>query len=109
MHRAAYIAHAEEAVSRFWKRWPTVSNDPAFRIIKVACTIHHPLHLNDDIATTVRVSKIGGRSAGCSVLFNSGETLAAEAEIIWCAVEPDSGDALPLSEELRDWLYQYLD
>ncbi|MDO1581277.1 acyl-CoA thioesterase [Rhizobium oryzicola] len=109
MHRAAYIIHAEDALARFWLRRGSVAGDPAFRVSKVGCTIHSPLKLGQVVNRDVRVSKIGGRSAGFSVLFTVGDHLAAEAEIVWTSISPDSGDTVPLSEELRDWLYQYLD
>ncbi len=71
--------------------------------------MHKALHFGDEVKTSVRASKIGGRTAGFAILMFRGEDLGAEAEIVWSACDADSGETVPLPEDLRDWLYQYLD
>lgn len=109
MHSAAYITYAEEALARFWSARATQKTDPLFYVSKVACTIHKGLRFGDDVSTAVRVSKIGGKSAGFAILLSRGDDLVAEAEIVWTACDPLTGETLPLPEPLRDWLYQYLE
>lgn len=109
MHSAAYITYAEEALGRFWAAREPQASDPAFSVSKVGCHLHRGLHFNDAVTTSVRVSKIGGKTAGFAVLMYRGDELVAEAEIVWSACDGQSGEPVPLPEELRDWLYQYLD
>ncbi|WP_377295911.1 acyl-CoA thioesterase [Rhizobium sp. SGZ-381] len=109
MHSAAYITYAEEALARFWSARATEETDPTFYVSKVACVIHKALRFGDDVSTAVRVSKIGGKSAGFAILLFRSDALVAEAEIVWTACDPDTGEALALPETLRDWLYQYLE
>lgn len=109
MHRAAYILRAEEAVAAFWRMRPSPEGDPHFSVTKVSCTLTKILRLGDRVTMSVRVSKIGVKFAAFAVRMERDAELAAEAEIVWTASDADSGALLPLSEELRDWLYQYLD
>jgi acyl-CoA thioester hydrolase len=109
MHSAAYVTYAEEAVSRFWNARAPEAGDPAFCVAKVACSLLKPLHLGDAVEARVKVSKIGGKSAAFAVQMHRGEELAAEAEIGWSACDPQTGSPAQLPEELRDWLYRYLD
>lgn len=109
MFSAAYITHAEEALSRFWATRQPASSDPAFYVSKVSCTLLRALHFGERVECTVRVSKIGGRSAGFVIIMYRGDERVAEAEVVWTACNDESGKAVPLPEELRDWLYKYLD
>lgn len=109
MHSAAYIFYAEEALGRFWAARDPQPSDPAFSVSRVGCHLLRGLHFGDEVATSVRVSKIGGKTAGFAVLMYLGEDLVAEAEIVWSACDAETGAPVPLPEELRDWLYQYLD
>ncbi len=109
MFRAAYVSRAEEAVAEFWRRRDAQPSDPFFTIGKVTCNFHSPLKLSDVVRTTVGVSKIGGKSAGFLVRMMRGSEAVAEAEILWCACDAESREPVALPEELRDWLYQYLD
>ena len=109
MFSAAYIVHAEEALARFWDQREPLDADPAFYVSKVSCNLMRAVRFGDRIETTVRVSKIGGRSAGFSILMHRGAEQVAEAEIIWSACDRQSGAPAPLSEDLRDWLYRFLD
>ncbi len=109
MFRAAYVSRAEEAVTEFWRRRKAQAGDPFFTIGKVNCTFHFALKLGDVVQTSVGVSKIGGKSAGFLVRMLRGSEAVAEAEILWCACDPESREPVALPEELRDWLYQYLD
>ncbi len=109
MHSSAYISYAEEALFQFWAARASQASDPAFSVSRVTCQLFKALHLGDEVTTSVRVSKIGGRTAGFAILmFRNGERVA-EAEIVWSACNPETGDAVPLPEDLRDWLYQYLE
>ncbi|WP_312222290.1 acyl-CoA thioesterase [Rhizobium rhizoryzae] len=74
-----------------------------------SAAILRAVRFGDRIETTVRVSKIGGRSAGFSILMHRGAEQVAEAEIIWSACDRQSGAPAPLPEDLRDWLYRFLD
>jgi acyl-CoA thioester hydrolase len=109
MFRAAYVSRAEEAVVAFWSRRRSAENEPDFKVGKVTCTFHEPLKLDDVVETRVGVSKIGGKSAGFLVHMERDGTAVAEAEIVWIATDPETGQAVALPEDLRDWLYQFLD
>ncbi|WP_245282138.1 thioesterase family protein [Rhizobium sp. LC145] len=109
MFRAAYVARAEEAVTEFWRRRRSARSDPQFTVSKVVCTFHEPLKLGDLVETHVGVSKIGGKSAGFLVHMERDGTAVAEAEIVWTACDPESREPIALPEDLRDWLYQFLD
>jgi acyl-CoA thioester hydrolase len=109
MFRAAYIGLAEQAVTEFWHRRKPATDDPFFAVSKVTCTYHMPLKLGDLVHTHVGVSKIGGKSAGFLVRFTRGSDEVAEAEIVWSACDPETRTPAALPEDLRDWLYQFLD
>ena len=109
LHNASYLIHAEEALAAFCQGRPSVDGEPAYRLRKFACTLRHPLTLDDSVRFGVRVDKIGGKSVGFRVLLERDGEIAAEVEISWIAVDADSGDVLALPEETRDWLYRYLD
>ena len=109
MARSAYLAHAEEAVTAFWKRRPQAENDPHFRIGKIVSTFHKVLRLDDVVNMTVKVSKIGGKSAGFTVHMVRGEDAVAETEIVLSACDLETKEPVALPEEIRDWLYQYFD
>ncbi len=109
MFSAAYIVHAEEALARFWiseNRSKAIPPSMSQRSAAISCA---RFALESGSKPTVRVSKIGGRSAGFSILMHRGAEHVAEAEIIWSACDRQSGAPAPLSEELRDWLYRFLD
>lgn len=109
MRTAAYIDHAEEALARFWRFRPEVSNEPAYVVRKVSCTFYRGLK-NEEVADlVVRAAKIGGKSIGFNVAVQSGNGIAAEVEILWTAVHPSSGEPAPLPEATRDWLYSYVE
>jgi acyl-CoA thioester hydrolase len=109
MFRAAYVGHAEQAVTDLWKRRKAQKDDPSFTVGKITCTFHAPVKLGDLVHLRVGVSKIGGKSAGFLVRFTRGSDAVAEAEVVWMASDPESRDPVQLPEELRDWLYQFLD
>lgn len=109
MFSAAYITHAEEALARFWATRPAQTSDPAFYVSKIGCALMRALRFGDRVVCRVRVSKIGGKSAGFVVLMHRGEEQVAEAEVVWTACDRENGTPVPLPEDLRDWLYRYLD
>ena len=111
MFRSAYVARAEEAVAEFWKRHPASEADPHFTVGRITCSFHAPLRLDDVVRMDVHVSKIGGRSAGFLVRMvpNGGSDAVAEAEIVWMACDRQSREPVTLPEDLRDWLYEFLD
>ena len=109
MARSAYLSYAEEAVAAFWKRRPQAEGDPYFRIGKIVSTFHLVLRLDDAVKMEVKVSKIGGKSAGFTVHMLRGEQAVAEIEIVWAACDLETKEPVALPEEIRDWLYQYFD
>lgn len=109
MFRSAYVSLAEQAVAEFWSRRKPRKDDPFFVVSRITCHYHLPLRLNDAVHLHVGVSKIGGKSAGFLVHFMRGTEAAAEAEILWAASTPETHQPAQLPEELRDWLYQFLD
>jgi len=109
MSRSSYVVRAEEAVTEFWRRRKPQKDDPFFRIGKITCTFHSALKLGDVVQTHIGVSKIGGKSAGFLVHMLRGNEAVAEAEIVWMTCDPESGEPVALPEDLRDWLYQFLD
>ncbi|RWX77198.1 acyl-CoA thioesterase [Neorhizobium lilium] len=108
MFRAAYVVRAEEAVTEFWRR-RKAKDDPFFNVAKVSCTFHAPLKLADLVQAHVAVSKIGGKSAGFIVHMTRDGEAVAEAELVWIACDAKTRDPIALPEDLRDWLYQFLD
>jgi acyl-CoA thioester hydrolase len=109
MFRSVYVDRAEEAVADFWRRRKTKGEDPAFITGKMAGTFHLPLKVGDVVHTHVGVSKIGGKSAGFLVRMTRGDQPVAEIEIVWVATDREAGTSVALPEELRDWLYSFLD
>ncbi|TRL39450.1 acyl-CoA thioesterase [Rhizobium straminoryzae] len=109
MHSFAYISYAEEALADFWAAHAPDMPLPAFGVSRVGCQLHRALQVGETVTTAVRVSKIGGKTAGFSILMERGTELVAEAEIVWAACNPDTGEPIPLPEDLRDWLYKYLE
>ncbi len=109
MFRSVYVDRAEEAVTDFWRRRRAASDDPAFIVGKVSATFHVPLAIGDIIHTHVGVSKIGGKSAGFIVRMTRGDEAVAEVEIVWVAMDNEGGGSVALPEDLRDWLYSFLD
>lgn len=109
MQSFAYISYAEEALANFWAAEAPDMALPAFGVSRVGCQLHKALHVGETVTTTVRVSKIGGKTAGFSILMERDGDLVAEAEIVWAACNPETGEPIPLPEDLRDWLYQHLD
>ena len=109
MFRSVYVDRAEEAVADFWRRRRTASDDPTFVVGKVSATFHAPLAIGDIIHTHVGVSKIGGKSAGFLVRMTRGNEAVAEVEIVWVAMSRETSASTALPEELRDWLYSFLD
>jgi acyl-CoA thioester hydrolase len=109
MFHSAYIGFAEQAVTQFWDRRKPATDDPFFAVSKITCTYHVPLKLGDLVQTHVGVSKIGGKSAGFLVRFTRGSDEVAEAEIVRSACDPETRAPAALPEELRDWLYRFLD
>ena len=109
MFRAVYVSRAEDALAVFWTRRPASASDPRFTVTKVVCSFHSALHLDDVVRMNVHVSKIGGKSAGFLVRMMRGGEEGAEVEIVWTARDRDRREPVALPEELRDWLYQFLD
>ncbi|WP_353844792.1 thioesterase family protein [Rhizobium sp. CSW-27] len=109
MHSSSYVSYAEEALAEFWATHAPDMPTPAFGVSRVGCQLHKALHVGETVKTAVRVSKIGGKTAGFSILMERDNELVAEAEIVWTACNPETGEPIPLPEDLRDWLYQYLD
>jgi acyl-CoA thioester hydrolase len=109
MFRSVYIDRAEEAVADFWRRRRAPEGDPRFTVGKVAGTFHIPLQIGDGVHMHVGVSKIGGKSAGFLVRMTRGAESVAEVEIVWVAVDAETGASISLPEDLRDWLYKFLD
>jgi acyl-CoA thioester hydrolase len=109
MFRSVYIDRAEEAVAEFWRRRKSKADDPGFTTGKVAGTFHVPLRIGDVVQMHVGVSKIGGKSAGFLVRMTREGHAVAEVEIIWVALDRETGESVALPEDLRDWLYTFLD
>ncbi|MCO5731075.1 thioesterase family protein [Rhizobium sp. SSA_523] len=113
MHSFAYIAYAQEALAAFWAGRAHEAGDPVFCVTKVGCHLHKPLQKGDRVEAEVRVSKIGGKTAGFTIsmyrVAGTDRQLAAEAEIVWTACHAESGEPVPLQEDLRDWLYRNLE
>jgi acyl-CoA thioester hydrolase len=109
MFRAVYVHRAEEGLATFWARRPASEDDPHFTVGKVTCTFHAALRLGDLVRMDVHVSKIGVKSAGFIVRMTRGNDEVAEAEIVWAACDREKQEPVKLPEDLRDWLYQFLD
>jgi acyl-CoA thioester hydrolase len=109
MFRAAYLFHAEEALAEFWRHRKPVVDDPFFTVSKLSLTFYQPLKLGEHVRMTVAVSKIGGRSAGFVVRMRRGKEDIAEVEIVWSSVDSATREPVALPEDLRDWLYKFLD
>ncbi|CCF18214.1 Thioesterase protein [Pseudorhizobium banfieldiae] len=111
MFKSAYVARAEEALASFWKRRPAAADELHFTVGKITCSFHAALRLHDQVRMDVHVSKIGGKSAGFLVrMVRDGESdAAAEAEILWIACDRQNKEPVALPEDLRDWLYEFLD
>ena len=109
MFRSVYIDRAEEAVADFWRRRAAADDDPDFIVCKLTASYHRPLKLDDKVQMEVGVSKIGGKSAGFLVRMICEEVPVAEVEVVWLAISGEDGHSVALSEDLRDWLYAFLD
>ncbi|CAD7052839.1 acyl-CoA thioesterase [Pseudorhizobium endolithicum] len=111
MFKSVYLARAEEALASFWKRRPAAADDLHFTVGKITCTFHAALRLHDHVRMDVHVSKIGVKSAGFLVrMVREGDSDAvAEAEILWVSCDRQSKEPVALPEDLRDWLYEFLD
>ena len=109
MHYPAYFYHAERALAHFWRYRPPLEDEPVFMMKKAECAYHHSLYLDDLARFTVRIDKIGGKSVGVNVTVECENRLCAELEFSWMAVDRESREAVALPEDIRDWLYQYLD
>jgi acyl-CoA thioester hydrolase len=109
MFIASYISQAETALSNFWRTRPLVDDEPAYIATKASCSVHRALRHDDLARFSIRVSKIGGKSIGFVVTVEIGNELAAEVEIFWLAVRGEEQAPVPLPEDIRDWLYKYLD
>ena len=78
------------------------------RLRPASATFHAPLQIGDVVHTHVGVSKIGGKSAGFLVRMTRGDEAVAEVEVVWVAID-QAHASVALPEELRDWLYSFLD
>lgn len=108
MRTSASIEHAEIAIGHFWRYRPPLEDEPVFAPLKIECRFYEPIRLDDKLRLTVRVDKIGGKSVGFNVVFERGNRTVAEIDFIWGATDRETGEPVPLPEDVRDWLYQYL-
>lgn len=108
MRTSASIEHAEIAIGYFWRYRPPLEDEPVFAPLKIECRFYEPIRLDDKLRLTVRVDKIGGKSVGFNVVFERGNRTVAEIDFIWGATDRETGEPVPLPEDIRDWLYQYL-
>ncbi|HXV30322.1 MAG TPA: thioesterase family protein [Sinorhizobium sp.] len=108
MHNAAYYAHAEAALANLWRHRPAVGGEPAYLVRRSACTFHRGLRFDDFARFIVTVARIGGSSVCFAVRVETGETLSAEVEIVWVAVDPARHQPVPLPAATREWLADYL-
>ena len=108
LHTAAYISHAEGALGHFWGYRPALEEEPLFMVTKIECRFFRALRLGDLARFTVQIDKIGGKSVGFNVLIETGNAVSAEIEMVWTATERETGEPVALPEEIRDWLYRYL-
>lgn len=109
MQTPAYFYHAEAVLAHFWRYRPPLEDEPAFAVKKAECVYHDSLFLDDLARFTVRINKIGGKSIGINITVEAADRLCAEIELIWVAIDRDTGEAVALPEDIRDWLYQFLD
>ncbi|MDI7861449.1 hypothetical protein MRS76_05735 [Rhizobiaceae bacterium n13] len=109
MQTPAYFYYAEAALAHFWRYRPPLEDEPAFEVKKAECVYHDSLYLDDVARFTVRINKIGVKSVGANVAVEAADRLCAEIELIWTSVDRESREAVPLPEDIRDWLYQFLD
>lgn len=107
MHNAAYYAHAEAALAALWRHRPVVEDEPAYLVRRSACTFHRGLRFDDAARFTVSVARIGGSSVSFAIRVESGDTLSAEVEIVWVAVDPTRHQPVPLPAPMRGWLAGY--
>ncbi|MBB4953786.1 acyl-CoA thioester hydrolase [Agrobacterium vitis] len=108
INNSALLALSEEALAHFWQARPQMEVEPDFRPTKFECRLYDALKPGDLVRFTVSVDKIGGKSAGFAIAVDCNRTRAADLEIIWTAVNPETAEPVALPEVLRDWLYQYL-
>jgi acyl-CoA thioester hydrolase len=109
MFRSVYVDRAEDAVADFWRRRKPQADDPRFAIGKISASYRRSLKPGDLVQMHVGVSKIGVKSAGFLVRMSRGAEPVAEVEIVWLSIDGESGEPVALPEELRDWLYKFLD
>ncbi|QLF69625.1 hypothetical protein FE840_008755 [Peteryoungia desertarenae] len=105
---AAYVTYAEDAIRHFWRYRPPLEDEPRFAVSKLDLRIFHGLELDDQIRLTVNINKIGGKSIGFNVVIDCDDRIVADIDVIWTAHNRDTGAAVALPEDLRDWLYRYL-
>ena len=109
MRASAYIDHAETALAHFWRNRPVGDEEPLFVTSKTACRISECARHDDLLRLTVDIDKIGGKFIGFTIRMERGNATAAEVELVRTATDHETGDAVAIPEELRDWLYQYLE
>ncbi|MBP1850346.1 acyl-CoA thioesterase [Rhizobium halophytocola] len=109
MRASAYIDHAEAALASFWRCRPAIEDEPLFLTTKTACRIADALKPDDLVRMTVNVDKIGGKFVGFTIAMERGNVIAAEVELMRTATDRDASDPVAIPEDIRDWLYQYLD
>ncbi|CAH0339802.1 thioesterase family protein [Rhizobium sp. CECT 9324] len=108
MQAAAYVTHAEAALTHFWRYRPPLEDEPHFAVSKLELRLFFPLRFEDKVTLTVKIDKIGGKSLGFEVMFDKNGQAAAEVDVIWTARDPDTNEPVALPEDTRDWLYRYL-
>lgn len=108
MHASAYLVHAETALRHFWRYRPPLEGEPLYGPTKLEVRIHAALREGERVLMTVRVDKIGGKSAGFEVQMEKDGQTVAEVDITWTARELETGEPVALPEDIRDWLYRYV-
>jgi len=108
MQASAYLVQAEAALRHFWRYRPPLEDEPLYSPTKFEVRIHAALREGERVLMTVRVDKIGGKSAGFEVQMEKDGQTVAEVDITWTARETETGEPAALPEDIRDWLYRYV-
>lgn len=103
VNNAVYATFLEQARLRYFRDVVGVSPDEISGVVAhLEIDYRRSITPEDEVTVAMRVSKLGESSITMEHEIRAGDDVAATAEVVQVAIDPDTGEPTTIFSELRD-------
>ena len=108
VNQAVYLSYLEQARTKYWESVVGIRHDRTpVAIARQEIEYRSPILLDDEVTVRQAIRELGESSFRIDYEIQAGETVAATAEVILIAFDPETQSSIPISDEWRAPIEEY--